>query len=152
MRIRPHQTVAKTQLQCSRISVCKPLSLRSLRISSQAVLPLNCMVTAKAEFFPRKQIDDAPMTTACASVWSRFVRVSLILLSCLTLVAGSTGCGTLFVTARAKGDPPDRDTEKELGRPPEPAKPAYWALLPFAIVYDVATSPIQIPMWAAAAH
>jgi len=97
-------------------------------------------------------LDEIRMTISCVPFWSRFLRFFAIGISCFALVVGSTGCGTLFVTARAKGDPPERDTQKELGRPSEPAKPAYWALLPFAIAFDIATSPIQIPMWAAAAH
>jgi len=92
------------------------------------------------------------MRTTNASFHLRFVECYAIGIASLVLLLGSTGCGTLFVTARAKGDPPERDTQKELGRPPEPARPGYWALLPLAVAYDLATSPIQIPMWLTYEH
>ena len=65
----------------------------------------------------------------------------LALVAALVILLGTSGCATGYVTSKALGQYPVSYS----GNP----APAYWLLLPPALVVDLVTSPIQI-FWLAA--
>lgn len=65
---------------------------------------------------------------------------NLIILFAAVFCLNFAGCTTLAVTDRISGN--YRTSDYEIGKP----NPYFYAVLPFSLVFDLATSPIQM-LW-----